>query len=59
MAQLPNDPIMLYSVLNTKLRDQYDSLETLCDDLNVDEKEIREKLAGAGFKYDSDLNQFV
>ena len=28
--QLPKDPMMLLSVVNTKLRDKYSSLETLC-----------------------------
>ena len=32
---LPTDPIMLLSVVNTKLRDRYDSLEALCEDMNV------------------------
>ena len=34
---LPNDPMILLSVVNTKLRDEYDSLEALCDDLELDE----------------------
>ena len=59
MDQLPNDPIMLYSVINTKLRDQYSSLEALCDDLNVDVEEIQKKLDAVGFSYDPDKNQFV
>ena len=37
---LPNDPIMLMSVVNTKLRDIYPSLERLCDDLDISEKEL-------------------
>ena len=59
MEQLPQDPIMLYSVLNTKLRDFYPSLDALCQDLNVDQKEIMEKLAGVGFSYDEEKNQFI
>jgi hypothetical protein len=59
MDQLPQDPIMLYSVLNTKLRDFYPSLDALCQDLNVDQKEIMEKLAGVGFSYDEEKNQFI
>ncbi len=32
---LPNDPAILYSMLNTKLRDQSVSLTELCDDLDI------------------------
>ena len=40
---LPNDPAMLLSYINMKLRDQYDSLERLCYDLDISESEIVEK----------------
>ena len=58
MNQLPMDPIMLYSVLNTKLRDQYSSLALLCEAMDVDQKAIEEKLAAVGFVYDAQKNQF-
>ena len=41
---LPNDPMILLSYINTKLRDEYASLDELCDDLNEDRKQIEEKL---------------
>lgn len=56
---MPKDPVMLLSFMNLKLRDYYSSLETLCEDLNVDQKEIEEKLAGINYRYDRDRNQFV
>lgn len=56
---LPNDPVMLLSFINLKLRDYYSNLESLCDDLNVSETEITEKLAGIDYHYDSERNQFV
>lgn len=59
MDQLPQDPIMLYSVLNTKLRDFYSSLDDLCRDLDVDKEELTARLAGVGFSYDEEKNQFV
>ena len=59
MNQLPQDPIMLYSVINTKLRDFYSSLEVLCEDMNVDEEELKEKLATVGFEYNEERNQFI
>ena len=59
MNQLQQDPIMLYSVINTKLRDFYSSLDILCEDMNVNEKELKEKLAAVGFKYNEERNQFI
>ena len=59
MPELPQDPIMLYSVLNTKLRDRYSSLEELCEDLNVSKEELEEKLKTVGFVYNRERNQFV
>lgn len=56
---LPNDPIMLMSVINTKLRDIYPSLEALCEDMDAAEDEITKKLAAAGYVYSKERNQFV
>jgi hypothetical protein len=55
---LPNDPVMLLSTINLKLRDFYSSLDSLCKDLDVDKKEIEEKLASIDYHYDENLNQF-
>lgn len=55
---LPNDPVMLLSFINMKLRDQYDSLEELCDDLDVSKQEIIEKLKKIDYIYDIEKNQF-
>ena len=41
---LPKDPFMLLSMINMKLRDQYPSLDALCDDLDVSKAEIEETL---------------
>ena len=57
--QLPNDPNMLLSFVNLKLRDYYPDLEKLCDDLDVDQGGMEAKLAKAGYIYDSTKNQFV
>lgn len=59
MERLPKDSIMLYSVINTKLRDFYSSLETLCEDMNIDENTLKEKLSSAGFEYNKERNQFI
>lgn len=55
---LPNDPVMLLSYINTKLRDQYSSLELLCDDLNINQKDIEEKLKSIDYVYHRETNQF-
>ncbi|HAD23016.1 MULTISPECIES: DUF4250 domain-containing protein [Kandleria] len=58
MNTLPSDPIMLLSVINMKLRDQYDSLDSLCDDLDVNKEEIINKLSSVNYVYDETQNQF-
>lgn len=55
---LPKDPMMLFSVVNMKLRDSYASLDALCDDLDVDKQELQQTLAKAGFEYSSEYNKF-
>ena len=58
MADYPKDPIMLMSWVNMKLRDFYPSLETLCEDLEIAENELLERLGAAGFEYNRELNKF-
>lgn len=55
---LPKDPMILLSVVNTRLRDAYDSLDALCADLGEDRAALEERLAAAGFRYDAARNQF-
>lgn len=59
MENLPQDPYILLSFVNTKLRDDYSSLDQLCDDLDVDRKELEDKLAAAGFEYSAENNKFI
>ncbi|MBQ3110712.1 MAG: DUF4250 domain-containing protein [Clostridia bacterium] len=59
ISMLPNDPVILLSVINTKLRDYYSSLDALCEDLNVDKEELVKKLSAIGYSYKSERNQFV
>ena len=58
MNQLPNDVNMLFSYINMKLRDDYTSLDELCDDLDIDKEWLSEKLASAGFEYNQQQNKF-
>ena len=55
---LPNDPVILFSYVNTLLRDNYDSLEELCSSLCVPREQIEQKLASVGFTYDQNSNSF-
>ena len=56
---LPNDPVMLLSAVNMKLRDVYASLDALCEDLDVSRAELEEKLAAVGYAYDAAQNRFI
>lgn len=56
---IPKDPVMLLSFINLKLRDFYKNLEDCCDDLDISLSELTERLAGIGYHYDEERNQFV
>lgn len=56
---LPKDPVMLLSVINTQLRDHYSSLEELAKAYMTEEQEIVEKLGQINYTYDAKQNQFV
>lgn len=56
---LPQDPIILLSYVNTKLRDDYSSLDALCDDLDADKEELIHKLEDVGYAYSAEQNRFV
>ena len=55
---IPSEPDMLLSLINTKLRDEYSSLDDLCDSLDIEKGRILEILEPAGYKYDESQNQF-
>ena len=56
---MPKDPVMLLSYVNTKLRDEYSSLELFCREEQADEEELKKKLEGIDYFYDAGQNQFV
>lgn len=58
MERLPEDPMILFSAINMLLRDDYNSLDELCDDMNVNRKELETKLAAVGFEYSEKNNKF-
>ncbi|WP_178668032.1 DUF4250 domain-containing protein [uncultured Eubacterium sp.] len=55
---LPQDPFIMYSVVNTKLRDCYSSLDALCDDMGESKEHILDTLSAIGFEYDEKQNCF-
>ena len=56
--KLPEDPMMLFSVINMKLRDFYPSLDALCEDMNVEKEVIVRTLKRVGFEYNPERNRF-
>ncbi|MDD6033802.1 MAG: DUF4250 domain-containing protein [Oscillospiraceae bacterium] len=56
---LPKDPAMLLSVVNTKLRDFYPSLDELCRSEDVSRSELEQALASLRYVYREERNQFV
>ena len=55
---LPKDPVMLLSYLNTPRRENDDSLEALCDALDADQATLEATLASIDYHYNRELNQF-
>lgn len=49
---------MLLSTINMYLRDTYRSLDELCNDLQVEKKEIIKTLAAIGYEYNEQQNKF-
>ena len=59
MSNLPNDPMILLSYINTQLRDNYSSLDELCQSLGVERADIEAKLNTIDYSYNPALNKFV
>lgn len=55
---LPSNPFVLLSYINTKLRDNYNSLDELVNDLDINKDDIIDLLKSINYEYNSDLNQF-
>ena len=56
---MPKDPVMLLSFVNTQLRDNYASLDELAAAYMVDVSEIEEKLAAINYVYQEEQNRFI
>lgn len=59
IEKLPQDPIMLLSVLNTRMRDEKLTLEELCKQFQVSQTEIEDKLDKVGYTYNNELGKFI
>lgn len=58
MRQIPQDPYICISFINTQLRDFYPNLAALCEDFQIDEQELTHKLNEIGYFYNMEQNQF-
>ncbi len=56
---IPNDPVMLLSYVNLKLRDYYKNLDDLCENEDIDRQALLDKLSGIGYVYKEENNQFL
>ena len=56
---LPNDPVMLLSYVNTQLRDFYSDLDRFCTAFDVNRDAIETKLELIDYTYDAGTNQFI
>ncbi len=59
MSKIPNDPVMLLSYINTRLRDYDANIDACCRSLGIDREEIDAKLASIDYQYDPETNQYV
>ena len=59
VMNLPKDPVILLSFVNTKLRDEYHSLEELCEELGVEKDRLVGLLGEIDYEYDKTSNRFV
>ena len=58
MSAIPKDPMILLSYINTQLRDNYSSLEELCQAMDLDEDQMKKTLSDIGFEYEPEQNCF-
>ena len=56
---MPKDPVMLLSFVNTKLRYHYPSLDEFAAVYHCEREEIEGILGTIDYEYDETLNKFV
>ncbi|TXR53693.1 DUF4250 domain-containing protein [Reinekea thalattae] len=53
------DPAMLLSIVNLKLRNDFDGkLDELAKSFDIDQQKLEAKLASAGFEFMAEIGQF-
>ena len=58
-TNLPQDPIILLSYVNTQLRDHYATLAEFCAAMGADQTELEKKLRAIDYEYDPEQKAFV
>ena len=53
------DAFILLSIINLKLRDQYENLDSLCYDLDISKDCLSERLKSINYVYNKENNQFI
>lgn len=56
---MPKDPVMLLSFINTRLRDFYPGLDELCGAMSVEREFLERRLEEIDYHYDPQKNQFL
>ncbi len=59
MNTLPKDPVMLLSVVNTMLRDEFPSLKELCKARDTDMETLKARLLAINYSYNEEQNRFI
>ena len=52
------DPVMLMSIVNMKIRDEFGDLDSLVKFFDIDKQKLISRLTEAGFDYLPDAKQF-
>lgn len=55
---MPTNPVILLSYINTQLRNNFADLDDLCKSLDWSKSEIIYHLAKINYEYDGNYNQF-
>ena len=58
MSSIPQDPFILFSWTNTQLRDNFPSLDALCEEMNIEKEDLVRRLGALGYEYNESLNKF-
>lgn len=56
---IPKDPMILLSFVNTQLRDHFKTLDQFCEHYETDRSELEAKLKSIDYEYSTDSNQFI